>query len=148
MKKTLIGLIALISLTTTSYATYVPGFNPFYTGIPDSNKQDAGRICGYKDRWGYDTRFDRNLIQELKKIQSVSWIQTSDWHTDENGDTCLQIRVEQYVRSTPDSFKLKLTEKECERLEELQDYINTPGKVDFEATCLGKVLEGKIWVRK
>lgn len=148
MKKTLIGLIALISLTTASYATYVPGFNPFAVFIPDSNKQDAGRICGYQDRWGWDKRFDQKVIGKLKKIHTVSWVQSSDWHKDENGDWCLQIRVEQYKRLFPKKFRLRLTEKECQRLEELQDYIHTPGKIDFEATCHGKILKGKIWVRK
>jgi hypothetical protein len=148
MKKTLIGLIALISLTATSYATYVPGFNPFAVFIPDSNKQDAGRVCGYEGRWDYKTQFDKKVIQKLRKIHSVSWVQSSDWLTDDNGDTCLQIHVQQYKRPFPKKFRLRLTEKECQRLEELQGYIHTPGKIDFEATCFGKVLKGKIWVRK
>ena len=148
MKKTLIGLIALISLTTTSSATVGAFFNPFAVFIPDSNKQDAGRICGYQDRWGWDKQFDQKVIGKLRKINSVSWVQSIDWLKDDNGDWCLQIHVQQYKRSFPKNFRLRLTEKECERLEELQDYINTPGKIDFEATCHGNVLKGKIWVRK
>lgn len=150
MKKSLIGLFALL-LTSTSFATYIPGVNPldpFGFNIPDSNKQYGGKICGYKARWGEDRIFDKNTIASLKKIKSMVWVQATGWTEDENGEWCLQLRLEQYQRKSPKKFKLRLTEKECQRLEELQEYINTPGKIDFKATCLGKVLKGKIWVRK